>query len=355
MNDNLIEQKTIIRNYLDEVRKKLPHWVKDQRKDVQDIIDELEDHIWDKATELAQGQDPTAIQIQFVISEMGTPKDIAREYRHRGKPKIFITEELFPWYWKTLAGAGALSFVVTIITMIFSIGIDSASEIAKNFAIGLSLGLLITFNVVTFIFVGLSMQGLLPEDFKRITISRRPVQEQTQTTETRATQMTAPIAKRQFKFFRRGEVLIIGIIGIIAGLFLLTLPTVIFKPFMGTYITTDLIRWLAVIGILLLVASLIRLIQAIIGYRERIQQILNISHIVPTLVNIPFFIALYDREAILMDTLQVLLPGVEVDLLLIIFSVTIFCILGYVFIMDIIRTIMIGVKGFPTNGRIYQQ
>jgi hypothetical protein len=56
-----------------------------------------------------------------------------------------------------------------------------------------------------------------------------------------------------------------------------------------------------------------------------------------------------------MDTLQILLPGVEVDLLLVIFSVTIFCIIGYVFIMDIVRTIMIGVKGFPTNGRKYQQ
>jgi len=141
MNDNLTEQKTIIRNYLEEVRKKLPHWLKDQRKDVQDIIDELEDHIWDKATELAQGQNPTATQILFVISEMGAPKDIAREYRHRGKPKFFITEELFAWYWKTLAGASALSFVIVILSMIFSFGIDSASSCLNSAVSPLSASL----------------------------------------------------------------------------------------------------------------------------------------------------------------------------------------------------------------------
>ena len=33
MNED-VEQKTIIENYLMDVRKKLPHWLKDQRKDV---------------------------------------------------------------------------------------------------------------------------------------------------------------------------------------------------------------------------------------------------------------------------------------------------------------------------------
>ena len=144
-----IEQQTIIENYLMDVRKKLPHWLKDQRKDVEDIIQQLEDHIWDKAYELSNDKNPTITQIQFVISQMGTPREIASEYKRRGKPKIYITEEFFPWYWKTLVGTGIFSLLVIFLALGLSIGIDPAGEIAKNFAINTSLGLLITFNIVT--------------------------------------------------------------------------------------------------------------------------------------------------------------------------------------------------------------
>ena len=80
------EQK-LVKDFLYEVKRRLPFWLRDQKEDVNEIIEELENHIWDRATELADGQDPSPDQIQQVINQMGSPGKIASEYKRRGKPK----------------------------------------------------------------------------------------------------------------------------------------------------------------------------------------------------------------------------------------------------------------------------
>ena len=74
-------RQELIKSFLDEVERKLPFWLKDQKEDINDILEELETHIWDRATELAEGGEPSEEQIELVIEQMGSPSKIAGEYK----------------------------------------------------------------------------------------------------------------------------------------------------------------------------------------------------------------------------------------------------------------------------------
>ncbi|MCK5409395.1 MAG: hypothetical protein KAJ30_03945, partial [Candidatus Heimdallarchaeota archaeon] len=93
---NIQEQETLVKEFKEQVVKKLPLWIKISSEEQKDVLDELEGHIWDKAEELAQGGTITSLHVREAIALMGSPRDIAKEYR-RGTPKIYITKELFPW------------------------------------------------------------------------------------------------------------------------------------------------------------------------------------------------------------------------------------------------------------------
>ena len=75
--ENLNEDQRLVKEFLDEVERKLPFWLKDEKKNVVDILEELETHIWDRATELADGEEPSIEDIKQVIDQMGTPSKIA--------------------------------------------------------------------------------------------------------------------------------------------------------------------------------------------------------------------------------------------------------------------------------------
>ena len=94
-----IEMSNIIKEYLKEVEKRLPEWLKD-KKEHKEVLAELEDHIWSKAEELSGMGQPTIETVQMAISHMGKPETIAKEYKRRGTPKYYITEEMWPSYLK---------------------------------------------------------------------------------------------------------------------------------------------------------------------------------------------------------------------------------------------------------------
>ena len=99
---------------------------------------------------------------------MGTPQTIDKEYKRRGTPKFYITEELWPIYKSVL---GIVFFIIVLINIIISI-LDvvfdntSVGNIFENFSTGLLMGFLGSFVVISIIFVALSMEGYFPEDFK---------------------------------------------------------------------------------------------------------------------------------------------------------------------------------------------
>jgi len=169
------EMESLVKEFLKNVKTKLPDWLK-EKKEHKEILAEFEDHIWSKAEELSKTGQPTLETVQVAIDHMGTPENIAKEYKRRGTPKVYITEELWPLYIKVLIIGFLVIIAINIITPIINIIFEniSAEEIVDSLATGLQAGLLGAFAVITIIFVALSMQGYFPEDFK----SKKSLKEQ---------------------------------------------------------------------------------------------------------------------------------------------------------------------------------
>lgn len=157
----------LVKEYLKNVKAKLPEWLKD-KKEHKEILAELEEHIWNKAEELSNTGQPTLETVQTAIDHMGTPENIAKEYKRRGTPKFYVTEELWPLYKKVLFIVFMVIIGINIIIPIINVVFENSSgeQIFENVTTGIQMGLLGSFVVITIIFVVLSMQGYFPEDFK---------------------------------------------------------------------------------------------------------------------------------------------------------------------------------------------
>ena len=116
MSENNLDIK--VANYLKRINEKLPEWLKENKEEVSDILSEIESHIWDRADELSNNGISMESAVEQVLNNMGTPEDIAREYKRRGVPKVYITEDLWPLYTKVL---GILSIVVVMVYFVFMI------------------------------------------------------------------------------------------------------------------------------------------------------------------------------------------------------------------------------------------
>ena len=157
------EMNNMVNEYLKEVKNKLPEWLKD-KKEHKEILAELEDHIWSKAEELSKTGEATLVSVEMAIAHMGTPQSIAKEYKRRGTPKVYITEELWPSYKKVISGVFSLIIIISVIVQIVNLVFGNFNTI-WNGIMGIQIGLLIAFAVITIIFVALSMEGYFPEDF----------------------------------------------------------------------------------------------------------------------------------------------------------------------------------------------
>ncbi|MHA1513310.1 MAG: HAAS signaling domain-containing protein, partial [Candidatus Hodarchaeales archaeon] len=171
-NDNRTK-KEVIDTFLEDVEKKLPFWLRGEKEELKEILEELETHIWDGASELAEGNDPSIEQIEQVIEQLGSPSKIAEEYKHRGKPKFYITEELFPIYTKVLILVAGVIFAFNLLGMLLSIGSQTVGGLFGNLFGGFFTSLAIAVILLTIQFVYLSREGYLPENFQRLT-SRLP-------------------------------------------------------------------------------------------------------------------------------------------------------------------------------------
>ncbi|MCK4381455.1 MAG: hypothetical protein KAW51_09985, partial [Candidatus Lokiarchaeota archaeon] len=161
------DMQNVIKEYLKEVKSKLPEWLKD-KKEHKEILAELEEHIWSKAEELSGMGQPTIQSIQMAITHMGKPESIAREYKRRGTPKVYITKEMWPAYLKVLGIVFAVIFGIVLISQIidFVFGNVSIGGLIGNIFQGIQIGFLSSFAIISVIFVALSMEGYFPEDFK---------------------------------------------------------------------------------------------------------------------------------------------------------------------------------------------
>jgi len=127
----------MVKDYLKNIKEKLPEWLKEKKDELNDILSEIEEHIWDKAEELSDIGTPTESSIRLALAHMGTPESIAKEYKRRGTPKVYITEELWSLYTRVL---GILFAVVVMVYVVFMIINIVTGNFQLDF-VGLLLGL----------------------------------------------------------------------------------------------------------------------------------------------------------------------------------------------------------------------
>ncbi len=158
-------ENEIINNYLTQVYKKLPEWLKLKKEEVDKILGDLETEILSEARNIGGGQEPTDVGIQQALLQMSTPESIAREYKLRGTPKLYITEELFDFYIRTMLFFFIVVIAINIIVSIFQFFFQPWWQVLGSMFTGMWIGCLITAIVISVLFVYFSMQGFLPEDF----------------------------------------------------------------------------------------------------------------------------------------------------------------------------------------------
>jgi len=257
----------MVKDYLKNIKEKLPEWLKEKKNEFKDVLNEIEEHIWDKAEGLSDSGAPTETSVRLALTHMGTPESIAKEYKRRGTPKVYITEELWPLYTRVLGILSAVVIVVYVVFMIISI-------VTGNFQldfVGILLGLTGVFTIVTLVFVGLSMEGYLPEDLK--------------TQEERK--------KEELNTFINPTGMIVGaIIQMAFGLILIIQPNTDFTHL----IEPEFLALLRIFGALVITEGCLNLIRGVIGNQQITKhQIIMGIKIFLSIMTIPLLVVLMER------------------------------------------------------------
>lgn len=282
-----MEIEKIIKEYLKEVEKALPEWLKD-KKEHKEILLDLEDHLREKARELSNTGEITMKSAYEAIERMGTPKAIAKEYKRRGTPYVYITKEMWPLYLRVLTVVFAVVIVLNVLAMIVNIIFENPSieQIFGNLISGIQLGLLIAFAVISIIFVLLSMEGYFPEDFK----SKKELEKERLLME-KAQEEGYPVSKKTGKplkpFIKPLEEIIGGGIGLIAGVFFITQPI-----FVGL-LDPQFSMVIRILGVLITLEGALDISRGIIGnYKPSTHQIIHVVKIFLKFAYIPLIIFL---------------------------------------------------------------
>ena len=348
-NDELIDEFLLIKEFLDEVTKKLPIWLKTKADELKDFREELEGHIWDKAEELAQGEEPKVWHVREAIILMGSPRDIAREYRRRGTPKFYITEELWTWYYKSLIIVGVIVLFVNLIELAFTLRAGNLGPAFATFFEGLFNGAVIGFAAVSVLYVILSYQGFLPEDFKVVEIKGVevvgiPIVEKKKPVKTKPVKVQKP-KKPKLVLESQAGYLFGGILSMAFGFTLIFFP---FENYMAYYAfdMTGLIPWLRLNGGIFVVYGFIRFCQALIGNQKKLQQAFLTMYLVPQGLHIALILQLIFDTTILRQPLLDVFPAANIILYikLGVAFIVLFTIIGM--LQEISRIIQLETIGF---------
>ncbi|MHA1104426.1 MAG: cell envelope integrity protein TolA [Promethearchaeota archaeon] len=153
-------------DFLAQVKKKLPEWLKWKEEEVKDIIDDLEAQIINEARIIAGGDEPSDKDLRHAIINFGTPESIAKPYKSRGTPKLFLTQELYEFYLRSLFFFFGIIIFINIIVSIFRFIFDPPWwNVLGDMLSSMWIGCLIAAAFITIVFVYFSMEGFLPEDF----------------------------------------------------------------------------------------------------------------------------------------------------------------------------------------------
>jgi hypothetical protein len=288
-----LNKEKIVKAYIKKVRKALPEWLKD-KSEHKEILADLEQHIWQKAGELSETGEPNEKTIRKAIIEMGNPQSIAKKYKHRGEPKVYITKEMWPLYIRVLGIIFAVIIILNVIGMVASIltEIISLELLLDGFVMGIQMGLLVSFVIITIIFVALSMEGYFPEDFK--SKKEKKLKELELEKAAEVSTIESAVQVKPLKPFIKpiGEV-IFASIGLIFGVLLL------FQPFPTFMFIPDFLVVLRFAGLILIAECILDISRGIIGNRKPgTHQVLHVFRIAIKFLWIPLFLYLIGRPEI---------------------------------------------------------
>ncbi|GAH02158.1 unnamed protein product, partial [marine sediment metagenome] len=155
----------MVKNYIHQVKQKLPEWLKWKEEELKNLLEDLEAQLYGEARAISRGEELTDADIREAIERMGTPESIAKLYKNRGTPKFFLTQELFDFYLRTLFFFFGVIIFISITVGVFQFFFRVWYEVLGAIISGIWIGCLIASIVITIVFVYFSMEGFLPEDF----------------------------------------------------------------------------------------------------------------------------------------------------------------------------------------------
>ncbi len=276
-----LNQTQIVKEFLKIVKSKLPGWLKDNKSELKDVLSELESHIWEKVEEIAGGQDVQIHHVQQAVGAMGNPRDIAAEYKKRGNPKIWISKELFPSYIKVIGIVISVIVGANIIALIIDAVENGWNLEFLSYVDGIFSSALGAFLIVTIIFVVLSVEGYLPEDFTRSKYKTKVKSTPSEKLRIATKKIKPPL--------KRGELLVGGIIALLVGLAMWAEVWVYF-PFV-VEIGSDMTWWIQRAGIFTLIGGIINLMQLMMDLTNyAVQRVLIAIHTIMDLVFIYFIV-----------------------------------------------------------------
>lgn len=249
----------LIKDFLKQVKEKLPEWLKEKKDEMRDILDELEIHVKEKADDLSGQGYSQEDAVRLAISHMGTPSSISREYKRRGTPKYYITEELWPLYTKVLAIVCSLIIIVNVVFLVLNaiFGVFT-SDLFFSFT-----GVFAAFTVITIIFIALSMEGYFPEDF----ISPSEMKKKDRAVE-KAKALGLPKSEKTGKqlkpFIKPGGKIGEGVFGIVFGFILIIQPI----PNVVYYFTPQFLMVIRFFGMTIIAEGCLNLIRGVIGNQQ---------------------------------------------------------------------------------------
>ena len=193
---------------------------------------------------------------------MGPPQSIDKQYTRRGEPKYYITKELWPYYTKALGAVFAVIVTLVVIGLIVSFftGNGSFESLIGGLFTGIQSGLLISFVIVTVIFVALSMEGYFPEDFK--SKKEQELMKELREKEIEGGVPSQPLRKPSKPFIKPGETIIGGGIALVFGIILLS------QPFPTYMLLPDFIAILRIFGLITMLEGSLDISRGILGNRR---------------------------------------------------------------------------------------
>ncbi|MBD3197213.1 MAG: hypothetical protein GF317_19320 [Candidatus Lokiarchaeota archaeon] len=305
-----------ISDFINEVKSKLPEWLRTKPDEMDNILFDLKQQIRIKAEQISGNDEPDSNAIKQAIYQIGPANEIVKLYKKRGTPKVYITQELWDLYLRSLLFSLLLVVVINFLTLIFQILFVPWYELLGSFISGSYIGFLIATIVVTGIFVYLSMEGYLPEDFgdlprylgimlqretkreiKANEVYQEPIKSDARIKldEAKATvkeefaeakekvREAKEKAKKDFRRIKVSDLIAGTILGTIFGIVLIIQPFYSLHP----YFETEFLDWLRIFGLIIFIGGLIDLVRLAIGVNNIIGQ--KISLFVVAIYNISFF------------------------------------------------------------------